>query len=326
MRSRCARSMPACTLNTRPESGVVERARLALGVLAGFGGGREVDQRVEQPPHAEALQRRAEEHRRGDAREEVLLVVRGADLGEQRELVGGAPPGVRLLDGGPLRRHDLDLAAGGAARGAGVAAQLARLDLEHAAQVARDPERPGDRHGAQADRLLHLVEQLQRLAARAVPLVDERQHGDVAGAADVEQLERLRLEALRRVEQHHRRVDGGEHAVGVLGEVAVAGGVEQVDHVVAVLELQHRGGDGDAALLLHLHPVRRDPLAARLAVHRARRVDGGGVQGERLGQGGLARVRVADHRERPAPGGLAQDAAQHTLLAGGPPQVTSRRR
>ena len=92
------------------------------------------------------------------------------------------PPGVRLLGGGPLRRHDLDLAAGGAARGAGEAAQLARLDLDHAAQVARDPERPGDRHGAQADRLLHLVEQLQRLAAGAVPLVDERQHGEACGS------------------------------------------------------------------------------------------------------------------------------------------------
>ena len=81
-------------------------------------------------------------------------------------------------------------------------------------------------------------------------------------AADVEELEGLRLQALGRVEQHHRGVDGGQHPVGVLGEVAVARGVQQVDHVVAVGELQHRRGDRDAALALHVHPVRGDPAPA----------------------------------------------------------------
>ena len=220
MRSRCARSMPACTLNTSAGERRDERPRVAVGVLAGFGGGREVDQRVQEAPDPDPLQRRAEQDGGGDARDEVLLVEPGADLGQQRQLVRGAPPRVRLLGGGLVRRHDLDLAAGGAAGRARVAAQLAGLHLQHAAQVARDAERPGDRHGPQPDRLLHLVEQLEGFAAGAVPLVDERQHGDLAGAADVEQLERLRLEALRGVEQHHGGVDRGEHPVGVLGEVA----------------------------------------------------------------------------------------------------------
>jgi hypothetical protein len=142
--------------------------------------------------------------------------------------------------GGLPGRHDRHLTARGTARGAGVAAQLAGRHLDDAAQVTGDTERPGDGHGPQPDGLLHLVEQLQCLAAGPVPLVDEREHRDAAAAADVEQLQRLRLQALRRVEQHHRGVDGGEHPVGVLGEVAVAGGVQQVDHVVAVGELQHR--------------------------------------------------------------------------------------
>ena len=63
--------------------------------------------------------------------------------------------------------------------------------------------------------------------------------GRRARPTDLEQLERLGLDALRRVEHHHRGIDGGEHAVGVLGEVAVARGVEQVDDVVPVRELQH---------------------------------------------------------------------------------------
>ncbi len=47
----------------------------------------------------------------------------------------------------------------------------------------------------------------------------------------LEQLEGLRLEALGGVDEHHGRVDGRQHAVGVLGEVGVTGGVDEVDDV-----------------------------------------------------------------------------------------------
>ncbi len=40
------------------------------------------------------------------------------------------------------------------------------------------------------------------------------------------------LDALGGAEHHHRGVGGGQHPVGVLGEVAVARGVEQVDDAV----------------------------------------------------------------------------------------------
>ena len=81
-------------------------------------------------------------------------------------------------------------------------------------------------------------------------------------------------------------------------------GVEQVEHVLAVGELQHGRGDGDAALLLHLHPVRGDspPLASGL--HGAGRLHRAAVEEELLGEGGLARVGVADDGERAPPGGL----------------------
>jgi hypothetical protein len=49
------------------------------------------------------------------------------------------------------------------------------------------------------------------------------------------------LDALAGVDDHEGGVHGGEHAVGVLGEVLVAGGVEQVDRAAAVVELQDGG-------------------------------------------------------------------------------------
>ena len=72
--------------------------------------------------------------------------------------------------------------------------------------------------------------------------------GHAAPAADLEELAGLAFDALAGVDDHDHRVDRGQHAVGVLGEILVAGRVEQVDAVAAVVELQDGRADGDAAL------------------------------------------------------------------------------
>ena len=167
-----------------------------------------------------------------------------------------------------------------------------------AAELVAAAHRPGDRCGAQLDLRLDLVEQFERLAAGPVVLVEERDHRQVARSAHLEQLQRLALDALRRVEHHHDGVDGGQHAVGVLAEVAVARRVEQVDGVLAVRELQHGGADGDAALLLELHPVAARAAPALAGVHRAGLLHRAGVQQELLGERRLAGVGVADDGER----------------------------
>ena len=187
--------------------------------------------------------------------------------------------------------------------------------------------RAEQRSRGEADALADLVEQFQRRLARPVPLVDDGDHRDAAVAAHLEQLQRLRLEALRGVDQHDGGVDRGQHAVGVLGEVGVAGGVDQVDHVVdrpepggAVVELQRGGADRDAAGLLHLHPVRHRRLAAGLAVDRAGLGDHLRVQRERLGERRLTGVGVRDHGE----GAAARRLRPDTLLAIGAASVMRR--
>ena len=234
---------------------------------------------------------------------------------EQLDLLDGLLPGVALAGQRGLGGQRLLGGDGGAAGGAGEAAVGAVRAVQHAAEVAGDADRPGQRRRGEPGALVDLVHQLQGVLARAVPLVDHREHRDAAVPADGEELHRLGLEALGGVDQHHRGVDGGEDAVGVLGEVGVAGGVEQVDHRVAVLELQGRRGDGDAALLLDVHPVRHRAAPARLAVHRAGLADDPGVQGQGLGERGLAGVGVADDGEGAPPAGLAHGLARHPVRA-----------
>src|SRR3546814_11856657 len=58
--------------------------------------------------------------------------------------------------------------------------------------------------------------------------------------AHLEQLARLRLDPARRVDHHHRRIDRGQRAIGVLRKVLMPRRVEQVEGDSVLLERHHR--------------------------------------------------------------------------------------
>src|SRR5690606_12346328 len=125
-----------------------------------------------------------------------------------------------------------------------------------ALELAVATDRPSYRRGLDAQHFLDLVQQLDGITDVAVELVDEADDRRVAQAADVHQGDGTGLDTLTAVYHHQRAVHRGQGAVGIFGEVLVTGGVQQVDHVVAVGELHDRGGNGNTPLLLHCHPVR----------------------------------------------------------------------
>ena len=177
-------------------------------------------------------------------------------------------------------------------------------DVEHAAEALAHADRPRERHGGHSEDLLDLVDQLERLAHFAVHLVDEGDDRRVARAAHFEQAQRLRFHAVGRVDHHERRVDGGQHAVGVFREILVAGRIEQVDDAAAILHLHDRARDRDAALLLDFHPV-GGRVARRLArLDAAGDVDRAREEQQLLGERGLARVRVRDDGKSARPSGF----------------------
>ena len=126
--------------------------------------------------------------------------------------------------------------------------QLAPLAVEHPLKALAGADRPVDRAARDAEHSLDLVHQIERVVPVSVHLVDERDDGDLAHAADFEKLDGLRLDALAAVDEHHRAVGRGEGAVGVLAEVVVTGRVEQVHVPDRGSELQHAGRDRDPAL------------------------------------------------------------------------------
>ena len=184
--------------------------------------------------------------------------------------------------------------------------QPAAPDVIGAGERASAADRPGERRGVERERLLDLVEEIERIAGFAVHLVDEGDDRDVAQPADLEQFSRARLDALGRVDHHHGGVDGGQGPVGVLGKVFVARRVEQVEDAVAVFEGHHRGHDRNAALALDAHPVGAGLAAIGLGAHLAGELNRAAKQEQLLGQRGLAGVGVRDDRE----GAPARDGVQ----------------
>ena len=87
----------------------------------------------------------------------------------------------------------------------------------------------------------------------------------------------LRLDAFAGVNYHYGGIDGGKDAVGVLGEVLVAGSVKNVDHTVFVFELENGGGNRDAALLFELHPVGGGGALVFLGGDRTGEVEGAAI-------------------------------------------------
>ena len=184
------------------------------------------------------------------------------------------------------------------------------LDVVHAAKPFGAADRPVHRRRVDPERALEVVQQLERILCRTVELVDEGQDGQPVTPAHLEQLPRLILDAVRRVDHHHHAVGGNEGAIRVFAEVLVARRVEQRHAAPLELELEGRGGDRNAALLLERHPVGRRVPARFAPPDGARELDCAGIQQQLLGQRRLAGVGMRDDREGPPPRHLPLELRQ----------------
>ena len=80
----------------------------------------------------------------------------------------------------------------------------------------------------QAEFLFHFVHYVERIAAFAVQFVYEHYHRDVAHTAYLNEFFGLFFHALCHVYYHDDAVHCRQGAVGVLGEILVAGGIQYV--------------------------------------------------------------------------------------------------
>ena len=276
-------------------------ADLAGVALARLRRRRELDQRAQKRLEAEVGQRAAEEHRRlpaGQILRGVERRARRADhverLPELRVRLGAD----HLLRGRVVERRHVHRRAELPLRLALVQQQRLLVDVVHAAEPLGAADRPVDRRGVNAERALEVVEQFQRILRGPIELVDEREDRQAVPLRHLEQLARLILDAVRRVDDHHDAVGGDQRAIGVFAEILVARRVDERHPPPLDLELERRRRDRDAALLLERHPVRRRVAPRFASAHGAGQLDRARVQQQLLGQRRLAGVGVRDDRER----------------------------
>ncbi len=279
----------------------LHHALLGLGRLRA---GSNLDEAVQQFLHAEVVQRRAEEDGSHLGRAVRIDLKVGIDAADQLQVfaqLGGillAYSLVQLLAVNVyfhLLRHALLVGR--------EEVELLLVDIIDALELGTLVD--GPRQGADLDFqfLLQLVQQVERVAALAVHLVDEDDDGSIPHAAHRHQFAGLRLHTLGSVHHDDGRVDSGQRAVGILGKVLVTRGVEDVDLVFhagtlgAVVELHDRGRDGDTALLLDVHPVRRSGLLNLVVLDGAGHLNLSAKQQELLSQCSLTGIRVRDNRK-----------------------------
>ena len=169
--------------------------------------------------------------------------------------------------------------------------------IDDRVEVALEPRRDLHDHRVRAQALAHLLDHALRLGADAIELVDEGdpRHAVAIGLAP-DRLA-LRLDPADGAEHGYRSIQHPQRTLDLDGEVDVAGGVDEVDPVLAPRERGGSGRDGDAALLLLLHPVHD----RRAFVHLSHPVDGTGVIENAFRRGGLAGIDVGRDPDVPRP-------------------------
>ena len=142
--------------------------------------------------------------------------------------------------------------------------------------------------GVCAEAVLDHVEAAPEVCASAVQLVNEAEAWDGVAVGLAPDGLGLWLHAGNAVEDHHGAVEDAQRALHLNGEVHVPGRIDDVDRVVLPGAGCGRGGNGDAALLLLLHPVHRRGAL----MHLADLVDLLCVEEDALGDRGLTGVNV----------------------------------
>ncbi len=154
------------------------------------------------------------------------------------------------------------------------------------AKLELDAERKLEHHRLGAEAILDHLHRYEEVGADLVHLVDEDhpRHAVFVGLTPYRL--GLRLYALVGIEQRYRAVEHAQRALDLDGEIHVAGRVDDVDALAVPVSGRRGGGDGDAALLLLLHPVH----GGGAVVHLAHLVALAGVIEDALGGRCLAGV------------------------------------
>ena len=170
-------------------------------------------------------------------------------------------------------------------------------EIDHAFELVFLADGNLDRDGLGVEALADGIDGMLEVRAHLVDLVNEANSRHAVLIGLTPDFFRLRLHAVDRVEHRHRAVQHAQRALDFSGEIHVAGGINNVDANVAPGAGGRGGSNGDAALLLLLHPVH----GGRAFVDLSDAVRLSRIEKDALRRSGLTGIDVGHDADVPAP-------------------------
>ena len=267
-----------------------------------------IHHRIQQVLHALVLERRAADHRENllrdgglaNARHDLFFGDRRAfhELGEQMIVgFGNRLDHLLAISLGLLEQigGNLDLVVLGAQRLVAPDARLHRHQIDDALELVLGADGNLNRHRPALQPVDNGIDGVVKIRAHAVHLIDEADARNAVLVGLAPHRFRLRLHARHGVEHRHRAVQHAQAALHFGREIHVARRIDNVDGDVAPLAGGGGRRDGDAALLLLLHPVHD----GRAFMHLADLVGAAGVIEDALGSGGFTGIDVGHDADVP---------------------------
>ncbi len=160
--------------------------------------------------------------------------------------------------------------------------------VDHSTKLVFLSDRNLDRDRLGVEALANGVDGMLEIGTHLVDLVDEANSRDAVFICLPPYFFRLRLHAVHGVKHRDRAVKHAQRSLHLGREIDVAGRINNVDANIAPGAGGRRGRDGDAALLLLLHPIHRGRAFVDLsdAVRPAR------IEQDALRRSGLAGIDV----------------------------------
>ena len=122
---------------------------------------------------------------------------------------------------------------------AGEEQELAVFPVVNPLEIFAGADGPVHGVGLNAQLPLQFVQQVEGILRLPVHFVDKGENGNMPHGTDLEQLPGLGFHALGAVNDHDGGIRGHQGAVGILREILVARGIQNVDAEALILELHH---------------------------------------------------------------------------------------
>ena len=161
-------------------------------------------------------------------------------------------------------------------------------DIDDTFKVVFFTDRQSDGNGFNAESVLHHLDDVFKVCAVDVHLVDERKTGDFIIVSLTPDCFRLRLNAAFCAEYRNGTVENSKASADFNGEVNVSGRIDYRDAVSRPSRSDSGGSDGDTALLLLLHVVH----GSGTVVSFTYLVRLAGIEQDTLGSSRFARIDV----------------------------------